>query len=88
MNVYGASSVPVRTTMAITANKDCPRCRGTVINQQYLGSSEKVCLQCGHRIYLARRIQPEGDPGGYERRGRPRSTGSTISMSYFESGNQ
>lgn len=35
--------------------KSCPRCSGDMMLEQYLGDSELVCLQCGHRSSL----QPE-----------------------------
>ncbi len=31
--------------------KSCPRCRGDMMLEEYLGDSELVCLQCGHRSY-------------------------------------
>jgi uncharacterized protein (DUF983 family) len=38
--------------------KSCPRCRGDMMLEQYLGDSEFVCLQCGHRSAL----QPQAKP--------------------------
>jgi len=30
--------------------KSCPRCRGDMMLEEYLGESEFVCLQCGYRL--------------------------------------
>lgn len=30
--------------------KSCSRCSGDMMLEQYLGDSELVCLQCGHRV--------------------------------------
>jgi uncharacterized protein YbaR (Trm112 family) len=30
--------------------KACPRCRGDLMLEQYLGDSELVCIQCGKRL--------------------------------------
>lgn len=32
--------------------KSCPRCNGDMMLEQYLGDSELVCLQCGHRAAM------------------------------------
>ena len=30
--------------------RPCPRCNGNMMLEQYLGESEFVCIQCGHRV--------------------------------------
>ncbi|HEV8574223.1 MAG TPA: hypothetical protein VGR43_05885 [Dehalococcoidia bacterium] len=29
--------------------KECPRCNGDMMVEEYLGDSDLVCLQCGYR---------------------------------------
>ncbi len=31
--------------------KCCPRCHGDMMQEELLGETEFVCLQCGHRTY-------------------------------------
>ena len=30
--------------------KSCPRCHGDMIGEDWLGETELVCIQCGHRM--------------------------------------
>ena len=30
--------------------KSCERCNGNMMLEEYLGETEFVCIQCGHRI--------------------------------------
>ncbi len=32
--------------------KSCPRCRGDMIAEEWLGEADLVCLQCGYRQAL------------------------------------
>jgi len=34
------------------ALKSCPRCRGDLIQEEFLGEAELVCIQCGYRTDL------------------------------------
>jgi len=33
--------------------KSCPRCNGDMMLEEYMGDSDLVCLQCGHRTAMA-----------------------------------
>ena len=33
--------------------KSCPRCHGDMIGEDWLGETELVCIQCGHRMPVA-----------------------------------
>jgi len=39
--------------------KSCPRCNGDMMLEEYLGDSELVCLQCGHRSHPESQAQKE-----------------------------
>lgn len=38
--------------------KACPRCRGDMMLEQYLGDSELVCIQCGKRLPFQPAVRP------------------------------
>jgi len=35
------------------ALKSCPRCRGDLVQEEFLGEVELVCIQCGYRAAAA-----------------------------------
>ncbi len=42
--------------------RSCPRCEGDMFQEEFLGDTELVCLQCGYHISfeLPRQAQPRG----------------------------
>lgn len=49
-----------RSSMIIL--KSCPRCHGDMMQEELLGDTEFVCLQCGFRAFAEARLRPEA-PG-------------------------
>jgi len=33
--------------------KRCPRCRGDLADEEWLGQVDLACIQCGHRVPIA-----------------------------------